>query len=154
MRSQFSGRIRIDVCRLDKEGAQILTSSLGDAAEDRFDHLCCTAVGTRPSQAPKITPALECLAVTAIAATIALEISGPIPGTLIRRRQLASFSPDLVDLAANGLDLLIERYPVFVEASNHSHAFVAISLFDRLSRIAKREIRKVLINYCRLFPDL
>jgi hypothetical protein len=48
--------------------------------------------GTRPSHAPKSRPRSNASPVP-MAATTAVEISGPIPGTLVRRRQLASLSP-------------------------------------------------------------
>src|ERR1700761_3635900 len=48
--------------------------------------------GTRPSHAPKSRPRSNASPVP-MAATTAVAISGPTPGTLIRRRQLASFSP-------------------------------------------------------------
>ena len=57
---------------------------------DRPPVLYCR--GTRPSQAPKSRPRSKASPVP-MAATIAVEISGPMPGTLISRRQLASFWP-------------------------------------------------------------
>src|SRR6202023_1003898 len=47
-------------------------------------------LGTRPSQAAKSRP-LENTSPAPIAATIALEMIGPIPGTLISRSQPASW---------------------------------------------------------------
>jgi hypothetical protein len=38
---------------------------------------------------------------------------------------------DLIDLAANGLDPLIERYPVFVEASNQADPRLVTQLAQR-----------------------
>jgi hypothetical protein len=74
-----------DVGGLDEEGPQVLIATFGDptelgAAAGRF--LLC--FGTRPSQAAKSRPCLKPLPVP-IDATTALEMIGPIPGTVIRR---------------------------------------------------------------------
>ena len=51
--------------------------------------------GTNPSQAAKSRP-LENTSPVPIAATMALEMTGPMPGTVIRRAHAGSFSTKLV----------------------------------------------------------
>jgi hypothetical protein len=58
-------------------------------------------LGTRPRQAAKSRP-LENTSPAPIAATIALEMIGPIPGTLISRSQLARDSFDLLRRTLDG----------------------------------------------------
>src|SRR6185437_13004630 len=70
--------------------------------------------GTSPSQAPKSRPRSKASPVP-MAATTAVEISGPTPSTLISRRQLPSPLTDLLDLLGDRLDALVEPEPVFVE---------------------------------------
>ena len=75
--------------RLHEQDAQIAIAALGYLAQDRAAsgrHLS----RTRPNQAPKSRP-LENASPVPIAATIALEMIGPIPGTLISRSQPASW---------------------------------------------------------------
>src|SRR5436190_23463798 len=66
--------------------------------------------GTSPSQAPKSGP-FENGAPVPIAATIAVEMSGPMPGTLISRAQPWSCRASL-DLAGEAFDALIQPAPV------------------------------------------
>ena len=97
---------------------QILAASLGDAAQDRIGHLCCTDVDkTKPCT--EVTPALECLAGT----------DGGDHGGRDQRTDAGNaheatavglLLTDLLDLAGDGLDPLIEPYPVFVEASSNT----------------------------------
>src|SRR6516225_9146 len=76
------------LCCLDQQRAQIFAASLGNAAKDGpAPPLYCR--GTSPSQAAKSRPRSKA-SPPPIAATIAVEISGPTPGTLINCRHLAS----------------------------------------------------------------
>src|SRR6266581_3509694 len=74
--------------RLDEQGPQVAIATLRYLAEDRAIpvEIC---LGTSPSQAAKARP-LANASPAPMAATIALEMIGPIPGTLISRSQPAS----------------------------------------------------------------
>src|SRR6478672_7535652 len=89
--------------------------------------------GTRPSHAPKSRPRSNA-SPAPMAATTAVEISGPMPGTLMRRWQLASFSPIWsISLAGKGLDPLIDMYPVFVETYDqiaHSRRYLVLPVLQ------------------------
>src|SRR5262249_20826074 len=79
-------------------------------------------LGTRPSQAEKSRP-LANAAPLPIAATIALEMIGPMPGTVITLRQLSSLfaSPDLI---GHGFNSLVEPPPVIGKISDDAcHAW-------------------------------
>ena len=79
--------------------------------------LCCTGAGR--DQAMRRSRAHARMPASTKAATTAVEISGPMPGTLRRRWQLLP-SADLLDLARDRIDPLIEGNPVFVEASDQT----------------------------------
>src|SRR5438874_9570919 len=61
--------------------------------------------GTRPSQAAKSRPRSKASPVP-IAATMAVEISGPTPGTLINRPALGLGPAELFNLGGDGLNAL------------------------------------------------
>ena len=63
-------------------------------------------LGTRPSQAEKSRP-LSNATPLPIAATIALEMIGPIPGTVITLRQLSSLFANALDLIGHGFNSLV-----------------------------------------------
>src|ERR1700704_6618459 len=86
-----SGRFHFyknDPCRLHEQDAQVAIAPLRYFAEDGAVpvEIC---LGTSPSHAAKSRP-LEKLSPVPIAATMALEMIGPMPGTLIRRSHPAS----------------------------------------------------------------
>jgi hypothetical protein len=74
-------------CRPDEQDMEVAIAALGYLAEERSPVEIC--LGTSPSQAAKSRPFVNASPVP-IAATIALEMIGPIPGTLIKRSQPAS----------------------------------------------------------------
>src|SRR5215472_7505583 len=77
-------------------------------------------LGTSPSQAAKSRP-LPNASPVPMAATIALEMIGPMPGTLINRSQPASRRARGFDLPRQSLDPLIEPAPVAGQAFDHPH---------------------------------
>ncbi len=91
--------------RLDEQGPQVAIATLRYLAEDRAIpvEIC---LGTSPSQAAKARP-LANASPAPMAATIALEMIGPIPGTLISRSQpasrwaMASISPDKASMRSS-----------------------------------------------------
>ena len=114
--SQFCGRIRMTLAAwMNRVRRYRLPRFEMLPRIERPPVLYCR--GTRPSQAPKSRPRSKASPVP-IAATTAVEISGPTPGTLIRRMQLASFwlissiSPD------DRLDALVEPEPVLIETDD------------------------------------
>jgi hypothetical protein len=68
-------------CRLYEQSAQVAVAAPRDWIVRSPVEIC---LGTNPSQAPKSRP-LENTSPVLIAATMALEIIGPMPGTVIRR---------------------------------------------------------------------
>jgi hypothetical protein len=90
-----------DVCGLHEQCPQILVAALGDLAQDVRSPVD-SCFGTSPSQAPKSRPRVK-PAPLPIAATTALEMIGPTPGTVITRWQPSSCSASAsisVDTAA------------------------------------------------------
>src|SRR6266700_1198459 len=91
--------------RLDEQGPQVAIATLRYLAEDRAIpvEIC---LGTSPSQAAKARP-LANASPAPMAATIALEMIGPIPGTLISRSQpasrwaMASITPDKASMRSS-----------------------------------------------------
>ena len=77
-----------DVGGLHEQRPQVLVAALGDLTQDRAIPRRLL-LGTSPSQAPKSRPCLNPLPLP-IAATTALEMIGPTPGTVINRWQLSS----------------------------------------------------------------
>jgi hypothetical protein len=75
------------VCGLYEQCPQIFVTALGDLAQDR----AISCFGTSPSQAPKSRPWVKPSPLP-IAATTALEMIGPTPGTVITRWQASSCS--------------------------------------------------------------
>jgi hypothetical protein len=75
---------------LHEQRSQVLVAALGDLAQDRAISLD-SCFGTSPSQAPKSRPWLK-PAPLPIAATTALAMIGPTPGTVISLWQLSSCS--------------------------------------------------------------
>jgi len=95
---------------------------------DRPPVLYCR--GTRPSQAAKSRPRSKASPLP-IAATVAVEISGPTPGTLINCGHLAS--AEGFNLAGDGLDALIQTAPVFMETADQlgrSRRDLVLSVFQ------------------------
>jgi hypothetical protein len=74
--------------------------------------------GTSPSQAPTSQP-LENTSPVTIAATIALEMIGPMPGTVISRRQPWSCRASSFNLAGKALDALVQPAPVSGQVLDH-----------------------------------
>jgi len=80
-----------DVCGLHEQCSQVFVATFGDLAQDR-------AIPRRlllrhqPQPGAEITSLLEASAPLPMAATMALEIIGPTPGTVISRWQLLSCS--------------------------------------------------------------
>src|SRR5271156_4671537 len=77
-------------------------------------------LGTSPSQAAKSRP-LENPSPVPIAATMALEMIGPIPGTLISRSQPASWRATASISRDKPLDTLVEPAPVAGQTLDNPH---------------------------------
>src|SRR4051812_40675046 len=67
--------------------------------------------GTTPTQAAKSRPRRKA-APLPIAATVAVETSGPKPGIWRRRWQLAPFITNALNLVRNGLDVDLDLLPL------------------------------------------
>src|SRR5262245_33631933 len=76
--------------------------------------------GTRPSQAAKSRP-LQKTSPLPIPATVALEMIGPMPGTLISRTAPVVGMRELRNLGRYRLDTLIEPAPVASQALDDAH---------------------------------
>ena len=104
---------------LHEEHAQVTVAALGDAPEDGSvsgRHL----LGDEAEPGRKI-PALANAAPLPIAATIALEMIGPMPGTVMTLRQLSITLRQSLDLIGHGFNSLIELPPVTGKISNDAH---------------------------------
>ena len=108
-------------------------SSLGDAAQNRST-TCAVLTWDKTKLCTEVTPVLECLAGTDSGHHGSRD-QRTDTGNTHETTAVSFLLTDLVDLAANGLDPLIERYPVFVEASNqvaHSWRYLVLTaLQDR-----------------------
>jgi hypothetical protein len=98
--------------------------------------LCCR--GTRPSQAAKSRPRSKASPVP-IAATMAVEISGPIPGTP-QPPALGLGLAEFFNVTGDGLDALVEAAPVVVESADQLDGSRR-DLVPSVLQIAKSELR-------------
>ncbi|MBO0763415.1 MAG: hypothetical protein J2P50_02310 [Hyphomicrobiaceae bacterium] len=78
-----------------------------------------------PKHGPAMRRAMRCLHAPfapsmPIAATTALEMIGPMPGTVIRRWQLPSLVGQAFDLGRHRFDALIEATPVLLEVGEET----------------------------------
>jgi hypothetical protein len=94
---------------------QILATPLGDAAEDRPPAGAVLSWYEAPPGG-KIAPRSKASPLP-IAAIIAVEISGPTPGTLVNWRHLAS-ARLRASISGDGLDTLVQAAPVFIETAD------------------------------------
>jgi hypothetical protein len=107
-----------DVCGLDEQGSEILAPSLGDAAQN--GSTTCAVLGwheTKPC--PEISPALECLAGTNGSNNGGRD-QWANAGNAHEALAVGFLLADLLDLAGDRIDSLIERNPVFIKASDQS----------------------------------
>jgi hypothetical protein len=93
-----------DPRRLHEQGAQLPRFDMLPRIVRSPVEIC---FGTSPSHAPKSRP-FENASPVPIAATMALEMIGPMPGTVISRSQPLSCRAQRFDLAGKALDALVE----------------------------------------------